>query len=84
MCAIIWKKRTPIFKKGNILHAEVHAANIHDPTSGILALRGAYEKFPSLTGICAAAGYRGTFESEVAYIQISHIHALLKRLSKTM
>ncbi len=50
MCAIIWKKRTPIFKKGNILHAEVHAANIHDPTSGILALRGAYENSLLLRG----------------------------------
>ncbi len=123
--------------QGNILQVEVHAANIHDTKSGILPLRGAYEKFPSIVAVCADAGYRGTFErdamaefglevdivernsdknwqilpkrwvvertfawlgnyrrlskdyeylscSEVAFIQIAHLHTLLKRLSKTM
>ncbi len=122
---------------GNLLHVEVHAANIHDTKSGILPLRGAHELFPSIIAVCADSGYRGTFEhdamaelgievdiierqkginwqilpkrwvvertfawlgnyrrlskdyeylnsSEVAFIQIAHIHTLLKRLSKSM
>ncbi len=50
--------------QGNLLHAEVHAANIHDTKSGILPLRGTLEKFPSIIGICADAGYRGRFEKD--------------------
>lgn len=131
------KRHIVVDIQGNILHAEVHAANIHDTRSGLPVLKGAYEKFPSIIAVCGDAGYRGTFErdaraelglavdivarnetknwqilpkrwvvertfawfgnyrrlskdyeyltcSEVAYIQISHIHTLLKRLSKTM
>ncbi|WP_081646415.1 hypothetical protein [Oscillibacter sp. 1-3] len=47
---------------GNLLAVVVHAANIHDTKSGILAARDAFEKYPSIQRYCADAGYRKTFE----------------------
>ena len=51
---------------GNLLAAVVHAANIHDTKSGILAARNAFEKYPSIQRFCADAGYRKTFEQDVS------------------
>lgn len=50
---------------GNLLAVKVHAANIHDTKSGILAAERAYGTYPTLTAFCADAGYRGTFEEQV-------------------
>ena len=50
---------------GNLLAVAIHAANIHDTKSGILAARDAYEKYPSIQRFCADAGYRKTFEQDV-------------------
>lgn len=50
---------------GNLLSVVVHAANIHDTKSGILTARKALQKYPSIKGFCADAGYRGTFVSDV-------------------
>jgi putative transposase len=47
---------------GNLLHIQVNAANIHDTKSGEAVLQGALEKYPSIEGISADAGYRKTFE----------------------
>lgn len=58
------KRHIVVDTQGNILHVEVHAANIHDTKSGIMPLAGAVEKFPSLVAVCADAGYRGTFEKD--------------------
>ena len=49
---------------GNLLAVVVHAANIHDTKSGILAARKACERYPSIRAFCADAGYRGTFVRE--------------------
>ena len=43
----------------------VHAANIHDTKSGILAANIAKKHYPSIQGFCADAGYRGTFVSDI-------------------
>ena len=51
---------------GNLLAVVVHAANIHDTKSGILAAREAFEKYPSIQRLCADAGYRKTFEQDVS------------------
>ena len=51
---------------GNLLAVVVHAANIHDTKSGILATRGVYGKYPSIERFCADAGYRKTFEQDVS------------------
>ena len=51
---------------GNLLAVVVHAANIHDTKSGILAARKAFEKYPSIQRFCADAGYRKTFEQDVS------------------
>ena len=48
-----------------MLGVVVHAANIHDTKSGILAAQKACEKYPSIEAFCADAGYRGTFVDEV-------------------
>ena len=50
---------------GNLLGIVVHAANIHDTKSGILAAQKACKKYPSIQAFCADAGYRGTFIDEV-------------------
>ena len=51
---------------GNLLAVVVHAANIHDTKSGILAARDAFGKYPSIQRFCADAGYRKTFEQDVS------------------
>ena len=50
---------------GNLLGVVVHATNVHDAKSGILAAQKACEKYPSIQAFCADAGYRGTFIDEV-------------------
>ena len=50
---------------GNLLSIIVHAANIHDTKSGILAAKRAYGSHPGLKRFCADAGYRGTFVKDV-------------------
>ena len=51
---------------GNLLAVVVHAANIHDTKSGILAARDAFKKYPSIQRFCGDAGYRKTFEEDVS------------------
>ena len=51
---------------GNLLAVVVHAANIHDTKSGILAARDAFEKYPSIQRFCVDAGYRKSFEQDVS------------------
>ena len=51
---------------GNLPAVVVHAANIHDTKSGILAARDAFEKYPSIQRFCADAGYRKSFEQDVS------------------
>ena len=43
----------------------VHAANIHDTMSGMIPLTVARQKYPTISGVCADAGYRGTFREAV-------------------
>lgn len=46
---------------GNMLNVKVHAANIHDTKAGCSVAARALEKYPSIEGMSADAGYRGTF-----------------------
>ena len=50
---------------GNLLAVVVHAANIHDTVSGIVAARKAVLAYPGSRGFCADAGYKGTFETDM-------------------
>jgi putative transposase len=50
---------------GNLLFVTVHAANIHDTKGGGAVFAGALEKYPTIKGVCADAGYRKTFEEDV-------------------
>jgi putative transposase len=50
---------------GNLLFVTVHAANIHDTKGGAGVFAGAFDKYPTIKGICADAGYRKTFEEYV-------------------
>ena len=47
--------------QGHLLHVKSHEANTHDTVAGCLVFEEALEKYPSLQGVCADAGYRGTF-----------------------
>jgi len=51
---------------GNLLAVVVHAANVHDTKSGILATRKAFYKYPSIQRFGADAGYRKTFEQDIS------------------
>jgi len=53
--------------QGHLLHVKVHAANEHDTLAGCLVFEEALDKYPGLLGVCADAGYRGTF---VDYVQL--------------
>ena len=50
---------------GNLLKVHVHAANIHDTKAGGKVFKAALEKYPTIEGVCADAGYRKTFENMV-------------------
>jgi putative transposase len=50
---------------GNLLCVKVHAANIHDTVAGAAVFEDAIEKYPTILGCCADAGYRKTFENSV-------------------
>ena len=46
--------------EGHLLHIKVHAANIHDTKAGCDVFERAKEKFPTLEGFSADAGYQGS------------------------
>ena len=50
---------------GHLLHIKVHEANTHDTVGGCLVFQKALEKYPTLKGVCADAGYRKTMEEFV-------------------
>lgn len=51
--------------KGHLLHIKVHEANTHDTIAGCDVFQKAVEKYPSLKGVCADAGYRKAMENFV-------------------
>jgi putative transposase len=51
--------------QGHLLHVKVHAANIHDTVAGCRVFKEATQKYPTLKGVCADAGYRKTMEEFV-------------------
>ena len=54
--------------QGHFLHVKVHAANISDTVAGCGVFKEATQKYPTLKGICADAGYRKTMEEFVKSI----------------
>jgi transposase len=54
--------------QGHLLHVKVHAANIHDTVSGCHVFEEALQKYQSLKGVCADAGYRKTMEEFVTKV----------------
>ncbi len=44
--------------QGHLLHVKVHAENIHDTVSGQVVFYDVCQKYPSIKGVCADAGYR--------------------------
>lgn len=59
------KRHIVVDTSGNLLSVVVHAANIHDTKSGILAIKEAIDIYPTLRGFCADAGYKGAFEEQL-------------------
>jgi putative transposase len=55
------KRHIVVDTEGHILHIKVHAANTHDTIAGGSVFAEAMRKYPSLKGVCADDGYRGTF-----------------------
>ena len=43
-------------------HVQAHAANTHDTASGCSVFEAELQKYLSLKGVCADAGYRKTME----------------------
>ena len=50
---------------GHLLHVKVHAANTHDSVAGCTVFESTLQKYPTLEGVCADAGYRKTMEAFV-------------------
>jgi putative transposase len=47
---------------GDVLHVQVHAANVPDTKAGCAVLQRTAENYSSLQAFCGDAGYRGTEE----------------------
>ena len=50
---------------GDLLHVQVHAANIHDTKAGCDIFLATSDKYPSILAFSADAGYRGTSKDYV-------------------
>ena len=48
---------------GNLLCVNVHAGNIHDTKGGVYTFEKALYRYPTLIGVRADQGYRGTFKN---------------------
>ena len=48
---------------GNLLCVHVHAANIHDTKGGVYTSEKALYRYPTIKGVRADQGYRGTFKN---------------------
>lgn len=59
------KRHIVVDTQGHMLHIKVHAANIHDTVAGCQVFKEAIDKYPSLQGVCADAGYRKTMENYI-------------------
>lgn len=59
------KRHIVVDTMGNLLAVYVHAANLHDTTTGAVPAINAYIQYPTIKGFCGDAGYRGTFEREI-------------------
>lgn len=66
--------------QGHLLHVKVHAANIHDTVAGCNVFTEAINKYPTLKGVCADAGYRKTLEEFIKNI-LGKTITISKRLS---
>ena len=56
---------------GHLLTVTVHAAYIHDTVAGGGVFKKALEKYPTIKGVCADAGYRKTFETAIAELGLT-------------
>ena len=50
---------------GNLLCVHVHAGNIHDTKGGVYTFEKALYRYPTLIGVRADQGYRGTFRTRL-------------------
>ena len=62
------KRHIVVVTQGNLLHIKVHQANTHDTVGGCKVFQEALQKYPTLDGVCADAGYRKTMEEFVRNI----------------
>lgn len=63
---------------GNLLHVKVHPANWHDTTVGGIVFEECLNQYPSLLGISADSGYRGTTVTQVTEILNKTIDVVAK------
>ena len=62
------KRHIVVDVEGHLLHVKVHAANTHDTKAATDILDATKEKFPSIKGVSADAGYQGTTVDHVEKI----------------
>ncbi len=62
------KRHSVTDTQGHLLYVKVHAANLHDTLAGCGVFKEALQKYPTLKGVCADAGYRKTMEEFVKAI----------------
>jgi putative transposase len=67
--------------QGHLLAVNVHAANLHDTTSGGEVFGRCLVTYPTVQGVCADAGYRKTFELMVQEVYKKTVE-IVKRLKE--
>jgi len=65
--------------QGHLLEVKVHAANEHDTKTGGVVFERALQQYPTLLGVCADAGYRGSFVDYVTQV-LKRTVEIVKRL----
>ena len=66
--------------QGHLLHIKTHAANIHDTVAGQIVFYEACQKYPTIKGVSADSGYRGTTEDFIVKIMKKSIN-ISKKIS---
>jgi len=68
------KRHIVVDSLGNLLHVQVHAANIHDTKAGCKVFKETQKKWPSIEAYSGDAGYSGTAVNYVEQVLQLKLH----------
>lgn len=76
------KRHIVVDIQGNLLHVQVHAANIHDTKAGCAVLSETQKKHPAIEAYSGDAGYNGTSVEHAANVMKLKLH-ISKKIKDT-